>query len=57
VLEFLEHVGQTVRPSEMANLGYHHVPDKYMHLVQMVDGMEEALTRIKGESYVFDSAG
>lgn len=56
-LKFLKHIGVTVRPSEMANLGYLHVSaearvvmDRFIDLA----GNGPVYSHIGGETYIFE---
>ena len=51
-LKFLEHMGMTIKPHDMKNLGYIHVPEKAIHLIKQIEGCEEQLKNVRGEHYV-----
>jgi hypothetical protein len=55
ILSFLDLVGQTVRPSEMKNLGYHHVPKDMVPMFNLIKGASEKMKTIKNEHYFFES--
>lgn len=56
ILTFLKSIGIQVRPGDMKNLGYHHVPKDVIDLVLMVDGAEKEIRPILGESYIYWAA-
>lgn len=53
ILAFLLSIGIKVRPGDMKNLGYHHVPKDMLDLVLMVDNAAKEIRPILGESYVY----
>lgn len=53
ILTFLLSIGIKVRPSDMRNLGYHHVPKDMLDLVLQVEGASKEVRPILGESYVY----
>lgn len=55
ILEFLKSLGMTIRTNEMRNLGYHHVPNEYLSLIDLVDGASQKIKLIFGEHYVFEN--
>lgn len=53
ILAFLKAVGMEIRPSDMANLGYHHVHKKHLDFLKHYDGIEKQTVVISGEAYAF----
>lgn len=53
ILAFLKSIGMDVRPSDMKNLGYFHVPKDQVEFVRQLDGWEKQVTVISGEHYAF----
>jgi hypothetical protein len=51
VLAFLEKLGMHIRPSEMVNLGYYHVPEIHLEFVRK-NLKKEVLVELGGEFYV-----
>ncbi len=53
ILTFLQSLGILVRPGDMKNLGYYHIPKTMLALVLQVEGAEKEIRPILGESYVY----
>lgn len=56
ILEFLRIIGMTIRPQDMKNLGYYHVPEDALPLVaQFTDAKGKAapLVAISGQKYLY----
>lgn len=53
ILTFLQSIGLNVRAGEMANLGYHHIPEEIIHLVRAIDGSKQQIQNIFGEKYLY----
>jgi hypothetical protein len=53
ILTFLQTIGIKVRPHDMKNLGYLHVPQPMLELVLMVENAEKEIQTILGERYVY----
>lgn len=56
ILAFLKTIGMDIRPSDMINLGYAHIPADALDVVNMfetMDGKKAPITVIAGESYIF----
>lgn len=53
ILDFLTSIGQKPRPSEMINLGYHHIAKEHLEYIKNVNGWEKQVTTIHGELYAY----
>lgn len=51
ILDFLQSIGQSPRPSEMINLGYYHIDKIHHEFIKNIVGAEKQLTVIHGELY------
>lgn len=53
ILQFLMAIGIKIRPRDMKNLGYHHIPKDIMEFVLMVENAKEQIHVILGENYAY----
>ena len=53
ILAFLKAVGMEIRPSDMVNLGYHHIDAGHLDFLQRYPAAEKQLAIINGEAYAF----
>lgn len=53
ILEFLRAIGMDIRPSDMKNLGYHHIDKSHVEFLNQIPGAREQMTEINGEYYAF----
>lgn len=53
ILLFLEKIGMTIRPSDMINLGYHHIHKDHVEFLKQIVGAREQMAEINGEFYAF----
>jgi hypothetical protein len=52
ILAFLKSIGMDIRPSEMKNLGYYHVPKDHLEFLKTTDAWKQ-VTVINGEHYAY----
>ena len=53
ILEFLKVIGLDIRPSDMVNLGYHHLPEEHLEFLKKIPGAWKQVAVISGEAYAF----
>lgn len=53
ILAFLKSVGMEIRPTDMVNLGYHHIHKDHIEFLNGIPGAKEQMTMINGEAYAF----
>lgn len=53
ILAFLKAIGMDIRPSDMVNLGYHHIHKDHIEFLKSIPGATEQMTEINGEHYAF----
>lgn len=53
ILAFLKAIGMDVRPTDMINLGYHHIHKDHVEFLQNIVGANEQMATINGETYAF----
>lgn len=53
ILAFLNTIGMNIRPSDMVNLGYHHIPSVHVRFLKRYDNTIKQMVVIGGESYAF----
>lgn len=53
ILEFLKAIGMEIRPSDMVNLGYHHIHKDHTAFLKGIPGAWEQIAEINGEIYAF----
>lgn len=53
VIAFLENNGMKIRPSEMTNLGYHHIPKKHIGFIKKFKNLDCKIVDIFDEAYAF----
>lgn len=53
ILAFLKAIGMEIRPSDMVNLGYHHIHKDHIEFLSKIVGAKEQIAEINGESYAF----
>lgn len=53
ILEFLRSVGMNIRPSDMVNLGYHHLPKEHLEFLKRFENAWKQVVMISGEAYAF----
>lgn len=51
ILAFLKAIGMEIRPNDMQNLGYYHMPIEHLDFLKMTDTAMEQITMINGEVY------
>lgn len=51
ILDFMTSIGQKPRPSEMKNLGYHHIDKAHHEFVRSIVGSDKFLIMIHGDMY------
>jgi hypothetical protein len=54
ILAFLKTVGMDIRPSDMKNLGYHHIHKDHIEFLRGIKEAWEQVTVISGEAYAHD---
>lgn len=53
ILAFLKSVGMEIRPSDMVNLGYHHLPKEHLDFLRRYEDAMKQVVMINGEAYAF----
>lgn len=53
ILAFLKAIGMNIRPSDMVNLGYHHVDKTHLPFLESIVGAKKQIVVIHGEAYAF----
>lgn len=53
ILAFLKAIGMSIRPSDMVNLGYHHIQKEHVAFLQRYEKANEQIVMISGEAYAF----
>lgn len=53
ILIFLKEIGMEIRPSDMSNLGYHHIHKDHVEFLKGIVGAQEQIAMINGEAYAF----
>jgi PcfJ-like protein len=53
ILAFLTTIGLNIRPSDMSNLGYYHIPKDNLSYVENFKGFEDQTVVLYGETYAF----
>ncbi len=53
ILAFLNVIGMQIRPSDMVNLGYHHLDKHHLPFIEKFPGAREQVVMIKGEAYAY----
>lgn len=53
ILEFLKVIGMDIRPSDMVNLGYHHLPKEHLEYLKKSDAWKQ-VSMINGEAYAVE---
>ena len=53
ILAFLKTIGMEIRPSDMVNLGYHHIHKDHTEFLKRIPGAWEQVAEINGEIYAF----
>lgn len=53
IVTFLKKMGINVRSSEMANLGYYHIPGEVLEFLNQIVGAKEEVQEIFGEKYLY----
>jgi len=51
ILSFLKSVGMDIRPSDMSNLGYHHIHKSHIEFLKTIEAAWKQVTMINGEAY------
>ncbi len=54
ILAFLKSIDISIRPNDMANLGYHHIYKDHIEFLKGIDGAWEQVIMISGEAYAHD---
>ncbi len=53
ILAFLKSVGMDIRPSDMVNLGYHHLHKAHLEFLKKIPGAWKQVAMINDEAYAF----
>lgn len=53
ILVFLENIGMKIRPSDMSNLGYHHIHKEHIEFLNKYENARKQIAEINGETYAF----
>lgn len=53
ILTFLKAVGQEIRPTDMVNLGYYHLPKDHLEFIKNIPDAWKQVANINGEIYAF----
>lgn len=53
ILAFLKAIGMEIRPSDMTNLGYHHIHKDHIEFLNGIPGAREQMAELNGEHYAF----
>lgn len=53
ILTFLKTIGMEIRPSDMTNLGYHHIHKDHIEFLKQISGAWKQVAEINGEAYAF----
>lgn len=53
ILTFLKSIGMEVSPTDMVNLGYHHIHKDHIEFLNGIVGAREQMAEINGEFYAF----
>ncbi len=53
ILAFLKTIGMTIRPSDMANLGYYHLDEIHLPFLKRFEAANKQLVMINGDAYAF----
>lgn len=53
ILAFLKAIGMNIRPSDMVNLGYYHMPKEHVEFLNRYEGARKQIVMIGGEAYAF----
>lgn len=53
ILAFLKSIGMDIRPNDMVNLGYHHLPNEHLSFLERYKGAQKQIVVISGEPYAF----
>ena len=51
ILAFLKSINLDIRPTDMVNLGYYHIPKDHLEIIKLFDGLDKQVVVINGESY------
>lgn len=53
ILEFLRAIGMPIRPTDMVNLGYHHIAKEHVEFLKRMPEASKQMVMISGEAYAY----